>query len=162
MMTAHWRALVTLALLTAAGVGARQAGAQGISSTDASQYVGERQVVEGKVTEVRREGKVVRLGFGPDPNGFTVAVIFGLLRDVPPDIESTYQGRTIRVEGKIRSFHGAPEMLIQDLTLIEFVDARPTPAAVVPEEEAELREEIQRIETRLDRVEQEIKALRKK
>lgn len=154
--------VIALAVLVVVIASGERAAAEGIQSHDASQYVGERQIVEGTVTEVHREGKVVRLAFGPDPKGFTVALIFGLLRDVPPDIDHVYQGRMIRVEGKIRSFHGAPEMLIQDLSLVEFIDASPTPVvAVTSEEEAELREEVQRLNTRMDRVEQELKALRK-
>ncbi len=163
MMPHHRKMLIALAAVALTCAGAEPVWTQNIQSHDASQYVGERQVVEGTVTDVRREGKVVRLAFGPDPKGFTVALIFGLLRDVPPDIDRVYLGRTIRVEGKIRSFHGAPEVLIQDLTLIEFIDATPTPPPVVTsEEEAELREEIQRLETRMDRLEKELKALQQR
>jgi len=163
MMARHRKVLIALAAVALTCARAQHGWTQGIPSHDASQYIGERQVVEGTVTDVHREGKVVRLAFGPDPKGFTVALIFGLLREVPPDIERVYQGRTIRVEGKIRSFHGAPEVLIQDLTLIEFVDATPTPPPVVTsEEEAELREEVQRLETRMDRVEKELKALQQR
>lgn len=156
------RFIALAALVVVSGVGTPLM-AQNIQSHDASRYVGERQIVEGTVTEVRREGKVVRLAFGPEPQSFTVALIFGLLRDVPPDIDRVYQGRMIRVEGKIRSFHGAPEMLIQDLSLVEFIDATPTPvAAPISEEELELREEVNRLNTRVDRIEQELKALQRK
>jgi hypothetical protein len=122
---------------------------------EAARHVGEERIVEGTVTAVAREGNVVRFRFDADPRSFTVAVLGTLLSPLPADLERSYVGRTIRAEGKIRSFHGVPELFVRDLTHITLIGAEGAPTPMVSGSD-ELSERVRRLEERVKRLEQQL------
>ena len=155
------------ALLTAVlvwGVIAAENTGDAVRWQNAGLYVGQQQWIEGTVVGVRREANVIRLVFDQEPGTFTVALIVGWLSRFPADPEQAYVGKMIRAFGRIRQFHGVPEMLVQDPGRIMVVEAGPTAtplaasagtSAATPEEPGRL----QRLEQRLERMEERIEQL---
>jgi hypothetical protein len=144
--------LLVLGIARGAAVGAEDV----IRWDVAGQYVGEQRVVEGTVVAVRREGNVVRLAFDPQPDRFTVALIVSLFSSIPPDPERAYVGRTIRARGKIRHFHGVPEMVVRDPMRIAVV-GEGTPSA--GGHDFDVRDRVGRVERRLEHLEERLDAV---
>lgn len=92
-----------------------------IASTDAEQYVGQRKIVEGKVTRARSLEKFAQLTL----EGLKVVIfrkdleIF-LNEGISP--ASFYKGKNIRVFGMIKEYKGEPEIIVSHPTHIEVVD----------------------------------------
>lgn len=131
---------------------------------DAGLYIGQEQWVEGTVVAGRREANVIRLAFDQQPGTFTVALIIGWLSRFPADPEHAYIGTTIRAFGRIRQFHGVPEMLVQDPSRIMVVEVGPTATPVAaPADEATAKPDepgrLQRLEERLERMEERLEQL---
>ena len=154
-----WR-LLALTLLLGTAQGAAAAGDQAIAPSVAALFVGESHVVEGTVTGAARDGTVVRLRFGDGPQDLTVSLIIGLLSDFPPDPEHYYPGNTVRVAGRIRSFRGAPEIVVRDVTDIRVVDLdHPGRAPSGPTAESSLRTLVDTLGERVRHLEEQLRAL---
>lgn len=100
----------------------------------AKNFVGKAVVVEGQVTGIRfleqSERKPVFLNFGEAfPNHAFTVVIFGKDRakfgETPP--EKLFEGRRVRVRGKIEEYRGKPQIVVEDPAHIEIVPAPDAP-----------------------------------
>jgi len=153
--------LLTLALpLLATPHGVAAGRDQAIAPSVAALFVGEPHVVEGIVTGAARDGTVVRLRFGEGPQDLTVSLIIGLLSEFPPDPEHYYPGKTVRVAGRVRSFRGAPEIVVRDVADIRVVDLdRPGLATSSPAAESSLRTLVETLSQRVRHLEEQLRAL---
>jgi hypothetical protein len=100
-----------------------------IQASVAGLFVGEQEIVDGTVVAAERDANTVRLHLGKAPGALTVSLIIPLLSNFPAQPERYYLGRDVRVSGLIRSFRGAPEMVIRDPADIQVLGAvSPVPA----------------------------------
>ena len=99
---------------------------QSINPTDAEKYVGKEKTVCGMVASAtyasRTKGQPTFLNLDqPYPNQIFAVVIWGLDRkkfNNPPEV--FYKGKTICVTGKIKSYKGRPEIIVNDPSQIKF------------------------------------------
>lgn len=98
---------------------------QSISASDAQKFVGEKKNVCGMVASatyvIRTKGQPTFLNLDqPFPHEIFTVVIWGLDRKKfgnPPD--AFYKGKTICVTGKIKSYKGKAEIIVDDPTQIK-------------------------------------------
>jgi hypothetical protein len=138
-----------------------------ISASVAPLFVGQEQIVEGKVTAAERDANVVYLHFGDAPQALRVSLVIGLLSDFPSQPERYYLGKRVRVAGTIGSFKDRPEMVIHDPANIKVVgasgphagrhDAGPTPDK---QDAAALREQVKALNERVRMLEDEVQQLK--
>jgi hypothetical protein len=157
--------IITVTVLTSAAVFAND---PPIAANVAGLFVGKQRVVEGKVLKAQREEHTVRLRFGRGPRDFTVSLVIPLLSNFPPDPESTYLGKNVRVVGTIKEFRGVPEMIVRDATDIQIVDdatgnlivpAASAGAPVTTAESTGLQGEIETLRERLRVLDERLRAL---
>ena len=80
---------------------------------DAAKHVGETAIVEG-VAHVHVKGSTTFLDMGHDyPAQDFAAVIFPDHAAAFGDVKK-YEGKTVAVTGKIRDYHGAPEIILDN------------------------------------------------
>ena len=99
---------------------------QSIKPTDAEKYVGKEKTACGMVASAtyasRTKGQPTFLNLDqPYPNQIFTVVIWGSDRkkfNNPP--EAFYKGKTICVTGKIKSYKGRPEIIVNDPSQIKF------------------------------------------
>ncbi len=100
-----------------------------ISWQAAGAYQGEIVTVEGDVARARLEADTVVLEFAPDdPRAFRAVLLVPLITDLPRQPQRLYQGKRVRVSGKIRSWQGRPEMIVRGPDAIEVVGVAAAPA----------------------------------
>ena len=99
-----------------------------IQPSEAPQFVGRKKIVEGRVTAAQRDGNGMRLRLGDAPHDLSVALLSSWLNDFGAAPERDYLGKTVRVTGVIRSFRGAPEIVVRDPAAIQVVGAATVPA----------------------------------
>jgi DNA/RNA endonuclease YhcR with UshA esterase domain len=110
------RVVMTAALLIVSSVAAKPLTGQTvrISATDAVRYVGQSVTVEDVVLQVSHSGKsnTTFLNFGGRyPNHTFNAVIFASAASHFPNPDQ-WEGRRVRVTGRIRMFQGRPEVVL--------------------------------------------------
>ena len=88
---------------------------QGVVSWDeAHHYVGQEVAVEGTLVRVHRGKKALYLNFHPNWKKYLTVVVLGKnIRRFPRDAETFYQGKTVRVRGKVSLYKGRPEIVIR-------------------------------------------------
>ncbi|MBR9678307.1 MAG: hypothetical protein GOU97_03395 [Nanoarchaeota archaeon] len=92
-----------------------------INACDAKNYVGEEKIVEGKVVDgYKSKTSTVFLNFGkPYPNQCFTAVIFSTdLINFPRDPQYYYEGKIVRVSGKIEEYEGRFEIILENSSQI--------------------------------------------
>jgi hypothetical protein len=94
-----------------------------IPASRAHEFADKMVIVEGTVTAARRDGRNTFLAFGPAATpDLSVAIAPPLLLSgFPPHPEKFYQGKTLRVTGRVYLIGGRPEMLISDADRIEVI-----------------------------------------
>lgn len=96
---------------------------EAISPYEAWEYVGLEKIVEGRVADVYRSmrSNTIFLNFEkPYPNNPFTAVIFSrYTKNFPPFPEFVYEGKTVRVKGKIKLYKGRPEIILKSPNQIE-------------------------------------------
>ncbi len=123
------RALLGLALALSAG-GAAAVSPPVVSWRDAGAQVGQVVTVEGDVQSARIEGDTYVLEFAAgDPAAFRAVLLLPLFASAPPRPERVYQGRRVRVSGRVQQFRGRPEMVLRSADQIELMDEPGAPAA---------------------------------
>jgi len=135
-----------------------------ISASVAGLFVGQERVVEDTVTAGERDANTVRLRLGRPPQHLTVSLVLGLVNDFPPDPERYYVGKTVRVVGMIRSFRGAPEVVVHDVADIRVVEAasganRPASGAVDKIGEAATQDRLNALGERVRSLEERVRQL---
>lgn len=100
------------------------AGMAEISWRDARTHMGQAAVVTGRIVATRRLGnKVCFLNFHPNYRDQLSLVIFGPVMDTfPPEPESYYKGKQVRVVGRITPYKGGPQLILdspRQITVLE-------------------------------------------
>jgi len=93
-----------------------------INACDAKEHIGEEQIIEGCVVSgYKSSTDTVFLNFEkPYPNQCFTAVIFSSkLMNFPESPQDYYEGKTVRVRGKIKEYKGATEIILEDSSQIE-------------------------------------------
>ncbi len=104
----------------------------------AGTYEGDLVTVEGDVARARLEADTCILEFSAtDETAFRVVLIIPLLTDLPRQPQRLYEGKRVRVSGKVTSWQGRPEMIVRTPDAIEVVGVAANapeapPAATVP------------------------------
>jgi hypothetical protein len=97
---------------------------------DAHDHVGEVVTVEGYVASARSSPEACVLEFDPsDPTAFRAVLIIPILSRLPQRPERLYEGRQVRVSGRVQRFQGRAEMVLRSSGQIEVVDEDAPPAA---------------------------------
>src|SRR5262245_16025779 len=103
----------------------------------AGSYEGEVITVEGDVARARLEADTVVIEFSTDdPNAFRAILLIPLITDLPRQPQRLYEGKRVRVSGRIRMWHGQPEMILRspDEILVVGVSTAAPPAPPPPVE----------------------------
>lgn len=91
-----------------------------ISWEDAAKHYGEYLVVEGTVVLTYNSGKACFLNFHPNwKEHFSVVIFASDFPKFPSPPEEHYRGKKIQVTGFIKSYHGRPEIIVEDPSQIE-------------------------------------------
>ncbi|MEE9217686.1 MAG: thermonuclease family protein [Acidobacteriota bacterium] len=94
-----------------------------VSWREAHQYYGRTVVISGTVVATKNTGRACFLNFHPDWRRTFTAVIFaeefGRFPEAPEDL---YRGRKVRVTGKVREYHGKPEIIVKSPGQIRIVE----------------------------------------
>jgi DNA/RNA endonuclease YhcR with UshA esterase domain len=107
---------LALAVLFAATVAPVLAQTPTIAPAAAKDHVGEQVTVEGVVAEVHHaaSGRATFIDIGgPHPSNPFAAVIFESDAGKFPNVD-TLDGKTVDITGRIRLYHGAPEIILND------------------------------------------------
>lgn len=95
-----------------------------IEACKAGDFIGQEKTVQGKVVQgTRSRTNTVFLNFGSAyPNNCFTAVIFSSdLSNFPEKPEDYYEGKTVKVTGKIEEYNGKPEIIIERKGQVEEV-----------------------------------------
>ena len=129
---AAWRHTAGIAILGVAVASPLLAGPV-IPWNTASEHVGRRITIEGRVVHARRAGSATVLEFvRDDPQAFTVKLIEPLFRREPRDPEAHYQGQRVQATGIVREFQGRAEMIVRDADKIVIVGLEDRPPESSP------------------------------
>ena len=104
-----------------------------VSWQDAGQYEGQKATVAGTVVRSYNSGKVVFLNFDEDWRGkFSVVIFASDFDKFPQPPETLYLHKRIHATGKIKSYKGAPEMIVESPNQIEIIDDAAATASAPP------------------------------
>jgi hypothetical protein len=133
------RRVATAALLLAgviAGAIARPGvPAEIVDAADASAHVGSAVTIEGDVATARSDANGLVLELAPlGEKSFRAVLVRSLLSSLPRSPERIYEGKRVRVTGRVQRFAGRPEMVLESASQIEIVDVAgaPAPTAIAP------------------------------
>ncbi len=100
--------------VVASGQEAKTNAALKIPAAQARQHLNDAAVVSGKVVEVNKAEKIVRLNFEkPFPNQPFQAVIFADKTNLFPNIDQL-QDKQVEVKGRISEYRGRPQIIITE------------------------------------------------
>jgi hypothetical protein len=139
--------------------------APAVAASRAIDHVGEEVTIEGRVVASHASPLSTILGFAPNFAGFTATVLAADRSKFPPDMETRYRNKLVRVTGLVNSYRGKPEMRLRESSQLELVDApdaTPTPVAAAPSPAADATETaraLAAIATRLEAIEARLAAL---
>ena len=93
-----------------------------ISADDTSQHVGETVCVQFRVVRTYNSGKAVFLDLHDPYQGYFQVTIFPEKWNCwSQSPEQYFKGRLIQVQGQLRLYQGAPEIIVRDCSQIEMV-----------------------------------------
>mgnify|MGYP001592010810 CR=1 FL=1 len=91
--------------------------------TEAARYYGKQVVVEGEVAATYRSEAVCFLNFNPDYNKDFFAVIHSAAFPLfPPNPETFYKGKRIRVSGVVKEYKGRPQIMLESPKQVEIME----------------------------------------
>lgn len=92
-----------------------------IDACEAKNHLGETVIVQGTVVNVyKSSSKTTFLNFGKSyPDNCFSAVIFQSNLDKFPDADNLYNGKIVRIQGKIAEYQGKPEIILNNPAQIE-------------------------------------------
>lgn len=84
-----------------------------VPAKEAKAKVGETIVVEGKVAEVNKTERIIRVNLGAKfPKQELTLVIFPRSFELFPDVEKL-TGKTVRAAGKVAEYQGRPQIVLE-------------------------------------------------
>lgn len=90
---------------------------------EAGNYVGRTVTVEGRIVATYNSGRACFLDFAEDGRGKFHCVIFASAFPAFPEApESHYRGKRLRVTGAVKSYRGAPEMVLESPAQVQVLD----------------------------------------
>jgi DNA/RNA endonuclease YhcR with UshA esterase domain len=93
-----------------------------IKASEAKEYIGTNVVATGKIAEVNKVERLVRLNFDkPFPKQPLTAVIFSTKTNLFPDLD-TFKGKKVEVSGKITDYHGRPQIVLDTTNQLKVVE----------------------------------------
>jgi hypothetical protein len=100
---------------------------------DATNHVGEVVTVEGSVAAAHSTPEACILEFAPDdPTAFRAVLMIPILTRLPAHPERLYEGRHVRISGRVQQFKGRPEMVLRSSGQIEVLDEEVSPPPPAP------------------------------
>ena len=101
-------------------------GLKHLAWSDARKAVGENAFISGKVINVGSAGRVNFLNFDTQrPPEFVVIVFGDSLENFPQPLQETYDGKIVRVRGRVSLFRDNPQIIVTSPDQIEILDALP-------------------------------------
>jgi len=98
-----------------------------IPASEAKEHVNSEATVSGKVIELYKTEKLVRLNLDkPFPNQPFTVVIFGTKTNLFPDLDKL-KGKTIEVTGKITEYHEQPQIILVTTNQLKIVETKAGP-----------------------------------
>jgi DNA/RNA endonuclease YhcR with UshA esterase domain len=118
---------ILVAVLTLIGTAIRAEDAQTnaplkIPAADAKNHIGTNGIVMGKIADVNRAERLVRLNFGqPFPKQTFTAVIFSAHTNQFPEVEKL-KGQVVEVSGKLVEYRGRPQIILTSTNQLKVVE----------------------------------------
>ena len=98
-----------------------------IPASEAKEHVNSEATVSGKVIELYKTEKLVRLNLDkPFPNQPFTVVIFGTKTNLFPNLDNL-KGKTIEVTGKITEYRDQPQIILASTNQLKIVEAKAEP-----------------------------------
>ena len=95
-----------------------------IPASEAKEHVNAEAIVSGKVIELYKTEKLVRINLDkPFPNQPFTVVIFGNKTNLFPDLDKL-KGKTIEVTGKITEYREQPQIILVSTNQLKVVEAK--------------------------------------
>ncbi len=93
-----------------------------IPASAAKQHLNADAIVFGKVAEVNKAERLIRLNFDkPFPNQTFTAVIFANKTNLFPEIDQL-KDKTVEIAGKIADYRGRPEIILTSTNQVKLLD----------------------------------------
>jgi len=93
-----------------------------ITWQEADKHYGENVTIEGRIAGTYNSGKVCFLNFDTNyKNSFTAVIFASDFHLFPANPESYYDGKKVRIKGRIKEYSGRPEIILNNLTQIEVI-----------------------------------------
>jgi len=93
-----------------------------IPATQAKNHIGSEKIVTGRIVEVNKAEKLVRLNFEkPFPKQSFTAVIFAGKTNLFPDIEKL-KDKSVEVSGKITDYNDRPQIVLLSTNQLKIVE----------------------------------------
>ena len=90
----------------------------------AGNYIGKHMAVEGKIVRTHNSGKACFLNFHNNWTRYFSLVIFdNVFHRFPQKPEEFYRHKVVRVKGKIKTYRGRPEIVVNHPKQIEIIDS---------------------------------------
>ena len=98
-----------------------------IPATEAKDHVNAQAIVSGKVVELYRTEKLVRINLEkPFPNQPFTVVIFSNKTNLFPDLDNL-KGKSIEVSGKITEYRDQPQIVLLSTNQLNIVESKAAP-----------------------------------
>jgi hypothetical protein len=138
-----------------------------ISWDEADQHVGEEATVEGRVVDIHCSPLSCLLAFEPSFNRFTAVVQASSFNALPPDdLRARFQGKLVRVHGKIVNRDSKPEIVVETPDAIQLATApgkRPSDHAAAPAQaQAEVMERMADVLARVEELTERMAAVQER
>jgi DNA/RNA endonuclease YhcR with UshA esterase domain len=93
-----------------------------IPASEAKSNIGTNAIVTGKIAEVNKNERIIRLNFdAPFPKSTFTAVIFPDKMKLFPDVEKL-QDKTVEVSGKIAAYRERPQIVLTSTNQLKIVE----------------------------------------
>jgi len=98
--------------------------AQGVISwKDAANYYGQYKTVEGTIVTTYNSGKACFLNYHTNwKKNFTAVIFRSDYNKFPENPEEYYDGKKVRIYGKIKQYQGKPEIILKSPSQIEIIE----------------------------------------
>jgi DNA/RNA endonuclease YhcR with UshA esterase domain len=93
-----------------------------IPASEAKDHIGTNAVVTGKIVEVNKAERIVRLNFDkPFPKQPFTAVVFASKTNLFPDLDQ-FKGKDVEVTGKIAAYRDRPQIVLESTNQLKVVE----------------------------------------